>query len=163
MKVVGLDLAGKEENDTGFCLLDGCSVRTEVLKTDVEILEVVKGVNPDLIALDAPLGFPEDGMYRDCDEELKEKGYDVLSPNFPGMKVLVRRAKSLVEKLKTVDGFEIIEVFPRASEDNLQVRRTENLTEDEFDALVCALTGKKYLRDEHEDLKGIIVPVEQDE
>ncbi len=162
MKVVGLDLAGKEENETGFCLLEPPEVRTEILKTDIEILEVVKGADPDLIAVDAPLSFPEEGMYRDCDEKLKDRGYDVLSPNYPGMEVLVRRAKGLVNKLKNIDDFEIVEVFPRASEKNLQVKKTKNLTEDEFDALLCAITGKKYLRDEYEDLDGIIVPVNTD-
>lgn len=160
MKVVGLDLAGKQENETGFCLLDVPDVRTEILKKDVEIVEVVKGADPDLIAVDAPLSSPEDGMYRDCDEELKDRGYDVLSPNFPGMKVLVRRAKSLMRKLEEADDYEIIEVFPRASEKNLPLKKTKNTTEDEFDALLCALTGKKYLEGEYENLGGIIVPEE---
>ncbi len=161
MKVVGLDLAGKQENDTGFCLLEGSDVRTMVLKSDIEILEVVKGTDPNVVAVHAPLYFPEDGMYRDCDEELKDMGYEVLSPNFPGMKVLVRRAKSLVAKLERIDDFEIIEAFPRAAMDRLPIKKTDNMTEDEFDALLCALTGKKYLQDEYEDLDGIVLPEEE--
>ncbi len=158
MKVVGLDLAGKQENDTGFCLIQGSNVRTETVKSDIEILELIKGIDPDLVAIDAPLSFPEEGMYRDCDEELKDRGYDVLSPNFPGMRVLVNRARSLVKKLEEMDGLGIIEVFPRATEKILPVKKTGNMTEDEFDGFLCALTGKKYLRDEHEDLDGIIIP-----
>ena len=160
MRVVGLDLAGKKENETGFCLLHGSEVTTETVREDIEIIELIKGSEPDVVAVDAPFDFPEDGMYRECDEKLKERGYDVLSPNFPGMKVLVERAKSLIEKLEEVDDFEIIEVFPRATEEILPVKKTKNMTEDEYDAFLCALTGKKYLQDEQENLDGIIIPEE---
>ncbi|MFP4115807.1 MAG: DUF429 domain-containing protein [Candidatus Aenigmatarchaeota archaeon] len=163
MKVLGLDLAGKDENDTGFCLLDGSKVETHVVKADVEILELVKGADPDVIAIDAPLSFPEDGMYRGCDQRLRDRGYDVLSPNFPGMRVLVNRALSLVKKLKREDDFEVIEAFPRATEKILPVKKGKNMTEDEHDAFLCALTGKKYLQGEHENLDGIIIPEDRSE
>ncbi len=161
MKVVGIDLAGKQENDTGFCLLDGSDVVTRVLKSDVEIVEVVRGTEPDVVAVDAPFSFPDEGMYRDCDKELKDMGYEVLSPNYPGMKVLVQRAKALIGKLKGLGEFDIIEVFPRAAEKNLPVKRTNSMTEDEYDAFLCALTGRKYMKDEYMDLDGIVIPEEE--
>ncbi len=158
MKVVGLDLAGKQENDTGLCFIEGSSVKILTVRTDVEIMEIVKTTDPDIIAVDAPLGFPEEGMYRDCDQKLKDMGYDVLSPNFPGMRVLVNRARSLVGKLSKMDGYDIIEVFSQASEDILPARRTCGMSEDEFDAFVCALTAKKYLEGEYKDMDGIVLP-----
>jgi predicted nuclease with RNAse H fold len=160
MKVVGLDLAGKPENDTGFCLLDGSSVDTDILHSDQEIIDRIREIKPDLIAIDAPFDFPEDGMYRDCDLELRKRGYDPLSPQFPGMQVLVKRVKGLLGKLEESGSYEIIEVFSDASKDILPIKPAEGVNEDEFDALACAITGEMYLKDKYGDLDGIIVPEE---
>ncbi len=160
MKAVGLDLAGKQENDTGFCLIDNSNVKTLTLGSDIEILELIKGADPDVIAVDAPLSFPKEGMYRECDDKLRKRGYDILSPNYPGMRVLVNRARSLVSKLERTDGFEIIETSSDVSEDILPVKRTGDMTDDEFEAFVCALTAVKYLQDDYENLGGMIVPVD---
>lgn len=160
MKVVGLDLAGKEENDTGFCTLEDSNAETETLHSDKQILREVKEVGPDLIAVDAPFNFPEEGMYRESDLELKKRGYKPLSPNFPGMKILVKRAKGLLAKLENLKlEIEIIEVFPQASKKILQVKPADGANEDEFDSLLCAITGRKYLEGEYEDLKGVVIPV----
>lgn len=159
MKIVGLDLAGKPENDTGFCAMENSDIDTKILHSDKNIIEEVKKVDPDLVAVDAPFGLPDDGMYRDSELELKERGFDPLSPKFEGMKVLVKRAKGLISKLERSDkNFEIIEVFPAASKSILHLKPSEEANEDEFDALVCAVTGKKYLQGKYENLEGIIVP-----
>lgn len=159
IKIVGLDLAGKEENDTGLCLLTDYKAETKVLKSDREILKAVEEAEPDLIAIDAPFGFPESGMYREGEIVLKDMGFSPLSPNFPGMKVLVRRAKGLIGKLRELDmKFEVIEVFTAASREILGLEPAEEVNEDEFDSLICALTGRKYLNNEYKDLNGIIIP-----
>lgn len=159
MKSVGIDLAGKPENDTGFCVLRNSKIETKILHSDRSIIDEVKYVSPNVVAIDAPFGTPEDGMYRDSELELKDRGFNPLSPNFKGMKVLVQRAKGLISELKDIDqSFEIIEVFPEASKSILHLKPSEKANEDEFDALACAVTGRKYLGEEYENLEGIIVP-----
>jgi len=159
MKVVGIDLAGKEENPTGFCVLGEGGAETEILRSDEEIVDRIEEVGPNLIAVDAPLDFPEKGMYRKSDLELKRKGFDALSPNFPGMKMLVKRARDLLNKVDGLDlDPEIIEVFPEATEETLGLKPSEDADEDEFDALLCAITGEKYLKGECKNLYGVVVP-----
>lgn len=158
MKFIGLDLAGKEENDTGFCVLEDSRVETRLLHTDSEILEKVKNEDPDVIGIDAPFDFPQENKtYRTSDFQLKERGFEPLSPNFPGMRVLVLRAKEILKELQDYD---VIEVFPRATEKILSVKPSKNANEDEFDALLCALTARNYWKDEYENLDGIIIPKE---
>lgn len=159
IKIVGIDLAGKEENGTGFCVLTDYRASTRLLKSDHEILEGVKEAGPDLVAIDAPFEFPKSGMYREGEVVLKDMGFSPLSPNFPGMKVLVQRAKGLISKLKELEGdFEVIEVFTSASREIMGMEPAEGTDEDEFDSLICALTGRKYLNGEYKDLDGIIIP-----
>ena len=47
MKVVGIDLAGKTENPTGFCLFTNEGSQTKLLFTDTEILKEVEETKPD--------------------------------------------------------------------------------------------------------------------
>ncbi|MFP4045632.1 MAG: DUF429 domain-containing protein [Candidatus Aenigmatarchaeota archaeon] len=158
MKVVGIDLAGKPENDTGFCVLEDHKVRAKTLKSDEEVIESLEEEEPDLVAIDAPFNFPDSGQYRESDMLLKKMGFDPLSPTFPGMKILVHRAKKLIKELERIDSLEIIEVYSRASEKIIPIQPSEDANEDKFDALLCALTGKRYLEGDYEDLSGIIIP-----
>jgi len=76
MKLIGIDLAGNPKNDTGFCVLEIKDnkkiVTTSLLNSDSEIMEKIKEVNPNLIAIDAPLTFS--GVNRKCDDELHNYG-----------------------------------------------------------------------------------------
>jgi len=164
MRSVGIDLAGLETNETGFCVLDFNGEDKVIVKrllTDREILQEIEKVNDekkiDVIAIDAPFDFPKSGLYRPGEKKLLERGFKPLSPMFPGMKPLTRRGKLLSTILRK-DGFLVIEVFSRASEKILGLKKSRRANEDEYDALVCALTGKAYLKGEYEDLDGIIIP-----
>ena len=60
--VVGIDLAGSEKRNTGFCVMDSnMRCRTEVLHTDDEILERTIGAVPSVVSIDAPSSFPREG------------------------------------------------------------------------------------------------------
>lgn len=164
MRSVGIDLAGLETNETGFCILDFNGEENVVAKrllTDREILYEIEDINSekkiDVIAIDAPFSFPESGMYRPGDVKLKNRGFKPLSPNFPGMKPLTKRGKMLSRILKK-DGYKVIEVFSKASEKILGLNKSKNANKDEYDALVCALTGKAFLKNNYENLDGIIIP-----
>jgi hypothetical protein len=157
MKVVGIDLAGKAENPTGFCLLDETGAKTKLLFSDMEILKEIEETKPDCIAIDAPFWLPQVGIWRSSDEKLLKRGFQPISPAFPTMRLLVLRASHLVKVLKE-RGYKIIEVFSSASEKVLGLSKEPRKNKDEYDALLCALTAKAYLEGKYEDLDGIIIP-----
>jgi len=164
MRAVGIDLAGLETNETGFCLLDSNGrdkIQVKRLLYDREILDEIEKVNDekkiDVIAIDAPFSWPEKGSYRQGEILLKQRGYNPPSTLFPGMKKLTRRGKMLSGVLKK-RGFKVIEVFSKASEKVLGLDKKKAANKDEYDALVCALTGKSYLDGKYEELNGIVIP-----
>jgi predicted nuclease with RNAse H fold len=157
MKVVGIDLAGKVENPTGFCLLDENGSQTKLLFSDMEILREVETAKPECIAIDAPFWLPKIGAWRPSDEKLLRRGFQPLSPLLPTMRLLALRASHLVKVLKE-RGYNIIEVFSNASEKVLGLSKEPRKNKDEYDALLCALTAKAYLERKYEDLDGIIIP-----
>lgn len=157
MKVIGIDLAGKPENPTGFCLLTDEGSQTKLLFSDEEIIKEVEDARPDCIAVDAPLWLPRIGIWRSSDEKLLKKGFQPISPAFPTMRMLVLRASNLVKTLR-LGGHNVIEVFTNASEKVLGLSKEPRKNQDEYDALICALTAKAYLEGKCEDLDGIIIP-----
>ncbi len=156
MIVIGIDLAGKDKNPTGFCVLSD-KTETKSLFTDDEIINEVLRIKPDLVAIDAPLSFPTSGYYRQCEELLSERGFKPLSPLFPYMRILVERGVKLKNEFEK-SGIKVIEVYPKAGESILGLNRSAHANEHEYDALVCALTGRCFLQGNYEDLSGIIVP-----
>jgi hypothetical protein len=157
MKVVGIDLAGKVENPTGFCLLTEEGSQTKLLFSDAEILREIEETKPDCVAVDAPFWLPRTGIWRTSDEKLLKRGFQPVSPAFPTMRILVLRASQLVKILKE-KGYKVIEVFSNASEKVLGLSKEPRKNKDEYDALLCALTAKAYLEGKYEDLDGIIIP-----
>lgn len=157
MKVVGIDLAGKAENPTGFCLLTDEGTQIKLLFSDAEILKEVDEIKPDCIAIDAPFWLPRTGTWRTSDEKLMKRGFQPVSPLFPTMRILVLRALNLV-KILSQRGHRTIEVFSNASEKILGLSKEPRKNKDEYDALLCALTAKAYLEGKYEDLDGIILP-----
>jgi predicted nuclease with RNAse H fold len=182
MKFIGIDLAGNPKNETGFCILeilteDKKIVNTSLLHSDSEILEKIKLINPELIAIDAPLTYA--GMNRKCDDELQS--YGALPVTLRGMEILAKRGSNLAEQLK-IQGYKYIEVYATASskilglhdkhEKEMQKKLLESnlsgdldrrlLNKDELDSISCALTA--YLHslgatDEVGDADGkIIIP-----
>lgn len=112
-KVVGIDLAGLAENETGICALTfsddpniGKVARVRKVKTDAEILSMVDEERPVAIAIDAPLSVPISGSMRGCDSQLQK--YGALSPLLGGMKYLTERGMGLADMMRGES--EVIEV-----------------------------------------------------
>lgn len=165
MRVVGIDLAGSEKNDTGFCVLlsdgNGKKVKTTLLKSDEEIKLQCQLVQPDLIAIDAPLTPARNAYMRLAEEELKS--YGALPQNLRGMTYLVERGIRLGNQLK--NNYKVIEVYNNATakilgfyekkDFDMQKKLAEMLEgelknrlmkRDELDSISAALTGFLYMQ-----------------
>ena len=157
MKVVGIDLAGKSENPTGFCVIDDSTVQTGLIFDDETIIKQIEKEKPDIIAIDAPLWMPREGIWRPGELQLIKRGFRPISAVFPTMRLLSLRASNLSKRL-TEKGFKTIEVMSKISEKILGLSKQPKSNKDEYEALISALTAKAYLEDKYEDLAGIIVP-----
>ncbi len=156
--VVGIDLAGKEENPTGFCVLRVTGAKTKKVFSDKEILEEITKAKPQVVAIDAPLWLPPEGVaWRICELLLMKRGFRPLSLLLPSMRLLALRAKNLAQNIRKM-GIDVIEVFAAASEKILGLEKEKRKSKDEYDALLCALTAKAYLQGNYENLGGIVLP-----
>ena len=174
MRIVGIDLAGFEKNDTGFCVFENKTVRVKTLKTDKEILDEIEIEKPDLICIDGPITLPAQNQ-RNCDLELKK--YGAIPPLVGGMRYLTMRGNRLREKLS---GYKVIEVLNVATAKILgfwdpdPLKRQKALlamdlkgdiekramTKDEVDSITAAIAGYLYLEGKAEevgDVEGVIV------
>ena len=160
MKIVGIDLAGLEKNDTGFCALEEKRALTRVLHSDSQIIAEIEKEKPDLVCVDAPLTQPQ-GTERAADSALRK--YGSIPPTTGGMVYLTKRGVALKAALEKK--FPIIEVFATATAKILgyydpEPRERQKgllslgitgdiekryLTKDELDAISCAITGQLYL------------------
>lgn len=168
---IGIDLAGLEKNKTGFCVLKNNAAETFILYTDDEIVDSVKKIKPDVVAVDAPLIYPP--KIRECDRLLKK--YGAMPPTMKSMGVLSKRGFFLAKRLK---GFNVIEVFPTGSAKILGIysRDIEAMkngllnfglvfensvsTKDEVDSIIAALTGLLHMRELTEDVgdkEGVVI------
>lgn len=152
LKVLGIDLAGKEQNPTGICRLQKDMVECSIIYSNKEIRKVSNDFKPSIIAVDAPLMDGEPRV-RKADQVLKT--YGALPPSMPGMKRLTQRASTLAEYLDR--RYKVIEVFPTATAKILGVyhkdyRKTATCLDvdvenkHEVDAYLCALTAQLFLQ-----------------
>lgn len=157
--IIGLDLAGKQENPTGWALWGNKKVKTSIVYRDEEILRQISENKPESVAIDAPLKLPREGIFRKVDREMIRRGFRVFPPGLPAMRVLTIRAIGL-NKLITEMGIETIEVHPSSTRSALnmplknwreiqKVLETmgivdcinREMTSHEIDATIAALTA----------------------
>ncbi|MFN4133391.1 MAG: DUF429 domain-containing protein [Candidatus Hadarchaeales archaeon] len=175
-KIVGIDLAGKEENPTGIAFFDGREMVTTTIHLDGEIIEACAGAA--LVAIDAPLSFPRKGALRKCDAALIKRGLRVLPPSFSGMFHLTRRGVALAKKLRR-RGLKVIEIHPRTSaiilfgtderKKWLKMMKKKGFrfcgvaSDHEIDASIAALTGWLHLQKKTEKVgdrgETIVIPL----
>jgi len=134
LRSVGVDLAGSEKRDTGFCLMDEnmhCS--PVVLHTDQEIVERTMASRPDVVSIDAPLFLPRGRAsleikgpphFRECDKELLRMHIRFFPISLGPMRMLTARGIRLRSTLEA-SGLEVIESFPGAIQDLLGMPRKQ--------------------------------------
>lgn len=168
MVVVGIDLAGVETRPTGFCILREKSFETSIVYTDEEIIKKVASINPDVVAIDAPLSLPRGRKsidertnihLRGCDRELLRRGIKFLPITLGAMRKLTKRGMELKRILEK--NHKVIEVYPGGAQDIWSIERNgtglrtglrklgfklnSNITDHEMDALTCAIVGRLFL------------------
>jgi len=132
--VVGIDLAGSEKRNTGFCLMDSSmSCSTGVLHTDDEILGHTLAAEPSVVSIDAPLFLPKGRKsiedrgpphFRECDRELLRMHIRFFPISLGPMRMLTTRGMKLRATLEG-RGLEVIESFPGAIQDILHMPRKQ--------------------------------------
>jgi len=174
MITVGVDLAAKESNPTGICVLDD-KIVVETVYTDREIVERIYGYKTGecLVAVDAPLVSDGVAKVRLADRLLKK--YGALPPTMRGMRSLVSRAFNIVRDMRG-RGYRVVEVFPIASakilgiydKDYRVVAKKLEIkisSKHELDAYLCALTGKLFLEGKAmtvgDDDGKVVVPLKE--
>jgi len=175
-KVIGIDLAGRETNPSGFAVISDGRLRTGLIYSDEEIENLCAQERPDVVAIDAPLSLPERGGLREADASLIKRGFRVLPPALGGMKSLTERGMRLTSELRA-KGVKVIEIHPRTSGtvlfgkplrqtwvrelEKCGVRLAEGASEHEIDAAIAALTGVLHLWGKTEEVgearEGVIV------
>lgn len=180
-KVVGVDLAGTPNRNTGICTLKRDKITfCKIVHTDQEITNYVEKENPTLIAIDAPLNLPpgrksigdKNGEhFRPCDRELLRRGIRFFPITLGPMRLLTERGIQLKRALAR-RGYFVIEVYPGAAQDIWHTGRkqdglprlrkgleklgvkglNEKMNGDELDAVTAALVGQLFLRGKAEVL-----------
>ncbi|MEM2975459.1 MAG: DUF429 domain-containing protein [Candidatus Bathyarchaeia archaeon] len=178
--VIGIDLAAKETNPSGWAVLKKKAVQTCHLYHDTEIIECSVRLRPTVIAVDAPLSLPIHGAMRFADKEMRRHGYSVFPPAFAAMKKLTLRAMKLADAFR-LRGFSVIEIHPLSTRKALSMPlkewgkiqtvfthiglggdiKTRMLSAHEIDAVTAAITGYLHQIGETEqigdDVEGVIV------
>jgi predicted nuclease with RNAse H fold len=179
--VLGIDLAGSPNRNTGVCLLQGNSIISfATLHSDKEILDYVRRSGADLIAIDAPLNLPpgrktlEDRNgehFRPCDRELLKRGIRFFPITLGPMRSLTKRGIFLKNKFRRL-GFDVIEIYPGAAQDVWKIPRKQfglgrlrrgleklgikglekQMNGDELDAVSGAIVGRLFLKGKAEVL-----------
>lgn len=167
MRVIGIDLAGKESNPSGFAILLNREVETRLVYPDEGLLQLCALERPDVVAVDAPLSLPREGNLRAADARLIHLGYRVLPLTFGGMRALTGRGIQLAKKLRA-RSIRVIEIHPHTSgrilfgtpnreewllkleREGWEIRGGES--DHEVDAAIAALTGLLYLRKKTEEV-----------
>jgi len=173
MRIVGIDLAGSEKRNTGYCFLNGKKADIVILHSDKEILERILSERPDIVAIDAPLSLPkgrksieqrDSNHFRKCDLELRKLGIRFFPITLGPMRMLTKRGMALKKNiLASIPGARVIEVYPGATYDILGTERKnrhsilrlfamkgikiskKGLSQDELDGVCCALTAKMFM------------------
>ena len=161
---IGIDLSASEQKPTGWAIIQKRKVKATQLYTDEEIIQKTLKADPSIVAIDAPLTFPKQGILRKADRQMYRLGYPVFPPLFKTMQKLTERGAKLAEILR-LKGLEVIEVHPASSRKALSMptkdwrkiqavfrhiglrgeHEKRMLTKHEIDAVTAALTGLLHL------------------
>lgn len=136
VSIVGIDLTGSEDRESGWASVVGTELSTGLVATDAELIEKTLSAKPSLVSIDSPLSLPagrltefdddpgraEYGIVRHAERQLRERGINVYPALLPSMQRLTRRGVELATKLRKM-GVPVIESYPGAAQDILGIPR----------------------------------------
>lgn len=147
-RVVGIDLSASERRRTGWALLEGRFVETELLKTDKEIIDATVKAKPDIVSIDSPLSLPKGrcctsdscecrrfGITRECERVLRSRGIFIFPCLIRSMQGLTERGILLKKEFENL-GFYVIESYPGVAQDILRIVRKKVSVEELKEGLV---------------------------
>lgn len=157
------------------CMDEELNCETRALHTDKEIRVATIEAKPDIVSIDAPLCLPKGRKsleqrgpphLRECDKELQRMHIRFFPITLGPMRKLTARGM-MFKKLFEKEGLLVIESFPGSAQDILRIPRKQqgseklrrglirfgikgdvrrkNISDDELDAITCAIVGKMYL------------------
>lgn len=195
-RIVGIDLAGvvSKSSHTGICLLEGDRATVTTVGDDEEIIRFIEQVKAEVVSIDAPLSMPkgrtsvynddpmheEAGIERYCEKVLHGRGVNSYPALIDSMQELTKRGIGLSQKLRK-RGYPVIECFPGAAQDILQLPRKKTdvqllktgltrlgihgdyegrkVCHDELDAITAAIVGMFFIDGYYEPIG---IPEEND-
>lgn len=133
--IVGIDLTGNEEKESGWAYLKSNYAECKRIKSDNEIIESIKQYNPDIVSIDSPLAYPKGrccsrkdcecskyGIMRKSERLLRHFGITVYPCLIDSMVNLTTRGMALAKELRAM-GYTVIESYPGVAQDILQIPR----------------------------------------
>lgn len=195
-RIIGIDLAGvvNKTSHTGMCLLVGDNASTRIIQDNDEIIRYVVEAKADLVSIDAPLSLPqgrtsvynddpmreEAGIMRHSERVLHSRDVNSYPALIDSMQELTKRGIFLSQQLRKM-GYPVIECFPGAAQDILQLprKRTDKnllktglirlgirgdfekreVVHDELDAITAAIVGRFFIDGYYEPIG---IPEEND-
>lgn len=136
--VIGIDLTGSENKPSGFAVMYGKNVKTDMLYSDEDLIQASLKHNPSVVSIDSPLSYPAGrccakstcdckkyGITRYCERLLSSFGIGVYPCLIPSMVNLTTRGMRLAQKFRDL-GIDVIESYPGVAQDILNIRRKQN-------------------------------------
>lgn len=133
--VIGIDLTGSEDKESGWAYLKSDFAVCKRIKSNSEIIESIRRLNPDVVSIDSPLAFPQGrccsrkdcecrkyGIMRKSERSLRHFGINVYPCLIDSMINLTTRGMSLAKQIRNM-GYKVIESYPGVAQDILQIPR----------------------------------------
>lgn len=163
--VVGIDLTAGKNRKTAVAKLSGSFVETASLRTDEDILDYIKEVQPAIVSIDSPLGLPgggngidpEAGIMRIAERDLASVGISAYPALIDSMKELTLRGIRLRNKIESFDNPPtVIESYPGAAQDLFAIPRKQRGLNLLLNGLLeMGLIGPGLLTKSHDELDAI--------
>lgn len=142
-RIIGIDLTGSEEKESGWSYLAGEHAQCRRIKTDAELIETVIDLKPDIVSIDSPLAYPKNrccarkdcecskyGIMRQSERLLRHFGITVYPCLIDSMVNLTTRGMRLAKTLRGM-GYTVIESYPGVAQDVLMIPR-KGKTKEQF-------------------------------
>ncbi len=157
-RIIGIDLTGNEEKESGWAYLAGQRAECRRIKTDEELIESICRLKPDVVSIDSPLAYPRRrccarkdcecskyGIMRESERMLRHFGITVYPCLIDSMVNLTTRGMKLAKRLREM-GYTVIESYPGVAQDVLMIPR-KGKTKEQFVHLKQGLASFGILGD----------------